>query len=126
MLPPIIYYGGKAKIADQIAAMLPVHTHYIEPFCGSMAVLLAKQPAKLETVDDLDRDLMTFWKVLRNRPAELVRLCALTPHSRAEHEAASAKIASQDDDWEPGGRRHLDDLHDSRSLPGPRSGHFTV
>ncbi|WP_433344995.1 DNA adenine methylase [Microtetraspora malaysiensis] len=71
--------------ADQIAAMLPVHTHYIEPFCGSMAVLLAKQPAKLETVNDLDRDLMTFWKVLRNRPADLVRLCALTPHSRAEH-----------------------------------------
>ncbi|MEU8319628.1 DNA adenine methylase [Nonomuraea sp. NPDC048881] len=73
------------------------HSHYIEPFCGSLAVLLAKQPAKLETVNDLDRDLMTFWKVLRDRPAELVRLCALTPHSRAEHDAAYGDLSGLDD-----------------------------
>jgi DNA adenine methylase len=62
-----------------------------------LAVLLAKQPAKLETVNDLDRDLMTFWKVLRDRPAELVRLCALTPHSRAEHDAAYGDLSGLDD-----------------------------
>ncbi|MEU0568870.1 hypothetical protein ABZ297_26305 [Nonomuraea sp. NPDC005983] len=41
--------------------MLPEHTHYIEPFCGSLAVLLAKLPARLETVNDLDRDPIVFW-----------------------------------------------------------------
>lgn len=51
-------------------------------------MLLAKRPSKLETVNDLDADLMTFWRVLRDRPEVLIRACALTPHSRAEHAAA--------------------------------------
>lgn len=40
----------------------------------------------METVNDLDGDLMLFWQVLRDRPDELARVCALTPHSRGEHE----------------------------------------
>lgn len=42
----------------------------------------------METVNDLDRDLMTFWRVLRDRPEDLTRVTALTPHSRAEHQDA--------------------------------------
>jgi DNA adenine methylase len=38
----------------------------------------------METVNDLDGELMTFWRVLRDRPAELLRACMLTPHGRAE------------------------------------------
>lgn len=87
--PPFAYYGGKTTLAPQIAAMLPAHEHYVEPFAGSLAVLLAKTPSRAETVNDLDGDLMTFWRVLRDRPAELERVCALTPHSRAELVVAS-------------------------------------
>lgn len=86
--PPFAYYGGKTNIADRIAAMLPARQHYVEPFAGSLAVLLAKTPSKLETANDLNGDLMLFWRILRDRPAELIRACALTPHSRAELEAA--------------------------------------
>jgi DNA adenine methylase len=86
--PPFAYYGGKTNLADRIAQLLPEHRHYVEPFAGSLAVLLAKQPSKLETVNDLDQDLMTFWRVLRERPDELAAAAALTPHSRAEHVAA--------------------------------------
>lgn len=86
--PPIAYYGSKVRLAAQIAALFPPHTHYVEPFAGSLAVLFAKQPSRLETVNDLDGDLMTFWRVLRDRPDALVRVCALTPHSRAERELA--------------------------------------
>jgi DNA adenine methylase len=39
----------------------------------------------METVNDLDGDLMNFWRVLRDRPQDLERVCALTPHSRAEY-----------------------------------------
>lgn len=86
--PPFAYYGGKTTLAPQIAALLPAHRHYVEPFAGSLAVLLAKRPTVMETVNDLDGKLMTFWRVLRDRPNDLRRVCALTPHSRAEHTAA--------------------------------------
>lgn len=82
--PPFAYYGGKTTLAPQVASLLPPHEHYVEPFAGSLAVLLAKAPSRAETVNDLDGDLMTFWRVLRDQPAELERACALTPHSRDE------------------------------------------
>lgn len=85
MRPPFPYYGAKGTIADQIVALLPPHDHYVEPYCGSLAVLLAKQPSKMETVNDLDRDLITFWRVLRERPDDLARACILTPHARVEY-----------------------------------------
>jgi DNA adenine methylase len=86
--PPISYFGGKTTAAPMIAALLPKHAHYVEPYCGSLAVLLAKPASAMETVNDLDGHLMTFWRVLREQPAELARVCALTPHSRAEHHGA--------------------------------------
>lgn len=88
--PPFTYFGGKLAIAERIVALLPPHAHYVEPFAGSLAVLLAKRPSPMETVNDLDGNLMNFWQVLRDHPDELERACALTPHSRAEHEAAFA------------------------------------
>lgn len=91
--PPFVYYGGKSKLAEKIAALLPEHTHYVEPFAGSLAVLLAKQPARLETVNDLDGDLMLFWRVLRDHPEALARACALTPHSRVERDLARHRPA---------------------------------
>lgn len=88
MKPPLTYFGGKTRLAPKIAALLPAHRHYVEPYCGSLAVLLAKPEADHETVNDLDGDLMTFWRVLRDQPEDLARMCALTPHSRAEHQAS--------------------------------------
>lgn len=86
--PPISYFGGKSTLAPTIARLLPPHRHYVEPFAGSLAVLLAKPPAVMETVNDLFGDLMVFWRTLRDHPVELERVCALTPHSRAEHQLA--------------------------------------
>jgi DNA adenine methylase len=85
---PAPYFGSKGRIADWIVRLLPDHDHYVEPYAGGLSVLLAKAPAKMETVSDLDGDLVTFWRMLRDRPADLIRACALTPHSRAEHAAA--------------------------------------
>lgn len=96
MKPPIAYYGGKTTIAQQIVTLLPRHDHYVEPFAGSLSVLLAKRPSRMETVNDLDGQLMTFWRVLRDRPLDLERVCAFTPHSRAEYEAC--RDAEQVDD----------------------------
>lgn len=88
MKPPVPYFGSKRRTAPWIASLLPAHEHYVEPYCGGLSVLLTKAPSKLETVSDLDGQLMTFWRVLREQPDALARACALTPHSRAEHDAA--------------------------------------
>lgn len=95
--PPFIYFGGKSILAPKIAALLPDHGHYVEPYCGSLAVLLAKRPSGMETVSDLDGALVTFWRMLRDRPADLARVCALTPHSLAEFRDAEDVDATGDD-----------------------------
>jgi DNA adenine methylase len=84
--PPLTYYGGKHAVAQRIVALLPPHRHYVEAFAGSLAVLLAKPQSEIETVNDLDERLVTFWRVLRDRPADLIRVCELTPHARAEQQ----------------------------------------
>jgi DNA adenine methylase len=96
MKPPVPYFGGKTTLGPTIAALLPAHQHYVEPYCGSLAVLLAKDPSAHETVNDLDERIITFWRVLRDRPVELARACALTPHSRTEH-VASDHLEAHDD-----------------------------
>jgi DNA adenine methylase len=99
LTPPIGYFGSKIRMAPEIVDLLPGHRGYIEPFAGSLSVLLAKPPVQMEVVNDLDRDLMTFWQVLRDRPEDLIRACRLTPHSRAEY-AACWPIVGEIDDLE--------------------------
>lgn len=94
--PPFEYYGGKAHLAPKIAALLPPHDHYVEPFAGGLSVLLAKEPSHAETVNDLDGDLVTFWRVLRDQSEELERVCALTPHSVDEFVAANERTSVTD------------------------------
>lgn len=97
MKPPVCYFGGKTLLAPRIAALLPPHGHYVEPYAGGLSVLLAKRPSAMETVNDLDGAVVTFWRVLRDRPAELARVCALTPHSRAEYDASVAEMEPPDE-----------------------------
>lgn len=136
--PPLVYYGGKTAIAGRIAGLLPAHEHYVEPFAGSLAVLMAKRPSRMETVNDLDGELMTFWRVLRDRPGDLARVCAATPHARAEHAAAYEPAAGELEQarrvWvrltqgrggtlRRTGWRHYVDPSTSTSMPGYLSGY---
>jgi DNA adenine methylase len=89
MKPPFPYYGGKIRLADRISNLFPDNGHYVEPYAGSLSVLLAKPPSRMETVNDLDHAIINFWRVLRTRPDELERACALTPHSIAEFHASA-------------------------------------
>ena len=84
MKPPMPYYGGKQTVADQIVAMFPEHDGYVEPYAGGLAVLFAKPAERMEIVNDINEDLVTFWRVLRDRTDELIHVCQLTPHSRNE------------------------------------------
>jgi DNA adenine methylase len=88
IMPPIPFYGGKTRMAPTIAGLLPTHRHYVEPFAGSLAVLLAKEPSEVETVNDLDGEVVNFWRVVRDQPDALATLCEYTPHSLEEFHLA--------------------------------------
>lgn len=79
------YYGSKHRCADWLIRLMPPHLGYVEPYAGSLSVLARKAPVKIETANDLDANIITFWRVLRDRTEDLERVCALTPHSRTEH-----------------------------------------
>lgn len=97
MRPPVSYYGGKGRLAGWIASLLPPHRVYLEPFAGSCAVLLAKPPATHELVNDLDGDVVNFFRCLRDHPDELERACRLTPYAREEFDAADLTDPGVDD-----------------------------
>lgn len=58
------WFGGKRTLAPLIVQQLGEHTQYFEPFCGSMAVLLSKPPARFETVSDLHGEVTNLARVL--------------------------------------------------------------
>jgi DNA adenine methylase len=79
------WYGGKFSHLDWLLPLLPKCHHYCEPFAGSGAVLLNRDTSPIETYNDIDGDVANFFRVLRDRYDELIRLIALTPFSREEY-----------------------------------------
>ena len=78
------WYGGKYSHLDWLLPLLPQTRQYCEPFGGSAAVLLNREPAEVETYNDLDGEVVNFFRVLRERKDDLVEAIGLTPFSRAE------------------------------------------
>lgn len=63
---PLKWHGGKSYLAKKIVALMPAHTHYVEPYAGGLSVLLAKEPEGVsEVVNDLHGGLTNFWTVLQ-------------------------------------------------------------
>ena len=78
------WYGGKFSHLDWLLPQLPVCFHYCEPFAGSGAVLLNRAPSPVETYNDIDGEVVNFFKVLREEKDALIEQIALTPFSREE------------------------------------------
>ncbi|MFJ2249410.1 DNA adenine methylase [Streptomyces sp. NPDC087862] len=102
MKPPFPYYGAKARIAPWLVGHMPrEHRVYVEPFAGSAAVLFARpRPAAHEVLNDLDGNVVTFFRMLRDRESELVRALTLTPYSREEYRSADLDASADIDDLE--------------------------
>lgn len=84
--PALRFYGGKWRIAPWVISHFPPHECYVEPFGGGASVLLRKPRSPLEVYNDLNQEVVNFFRVLREQPDELVRLLYLTPWSRVEYE----------------------------------------
>src|ERR1700729_919118 len=81
---PLKWHGGKYYLAAKIIELMPVHTHYVEPYAGGLSVLLAKDPEGIsEVANDINGELANFWNVLRSQEdfATFQRLCEATPFS---------------------------------------------
>jgi len=88
------WYGGKFSHLDWLLPLLPKTTHYCEPFGGSAAVLINREPSPVETYNDVHGEVVNFFRVLREQKDALVESIGLTPFSRAEFERAIAEPAA--------------------------------
>jgi DNA adenine methylase len=78
------WYGGKFSHLEWLLPLLPDCHHYCEPFAGSGAVLLNRPPMPVETYNDLDGEVVNFFRALRDHKPEVVERIGLTPFSREE------------------------------------------
>ncbi len=111
---PLKWHGGKHYLGAKIVELMPRHLHYVEPYCGGAAVLLARDPADptkfwgtetheqgvSEVISDLDGELTTFWRVLQNpdRFHEFARIVAAMPFSESEWNTAATAPGGNDVD----------------------------
>ena len=82
------YPGSKWNLANRIVGMIPPHKSYLEPFFGSGAVLFTKKRSSIETINDLDNEIVNLFKVIRERPDDLKHVIKFTPYSREEYNNA--------------------------------------
>jgi hypothetical protein len=80
------YFGGKSRLAKTIISKFPEHTCYVEVFAGGASVFFAKEPSKTEVLNDLDKDLVTLYRAVKNHPEELHRQFKFSLVSRSEFE----------------------------------------
>jgi len=91
--PALRYHGAKFRLAEWVMGYFPPHTCYVEPFGGAAGVLLQKARSYAEVYNDLDGEVVNFFRVLRDpvMRAQLIEACAFTPYAREEFDLA----------WEP-------------------------
>ena len=84
------YPGGKRRIAPWIVEKMPKHHSYLEPFFGCGAVLFEKEPSRIETINDIDREVINFFSVIKEEESRerLCELVAYTPYSREVYDQA--------------------------------------
>lgn len=88
---PVHWMGGKHYSAKHIIAEMPGHAHYVEVFGGGAHVLCQKSPSELETYNDTNGDVVNFFRVCRESPAELNARLQWTPYARATRDELVAQ-----------------------------------
>lgn len=116
--PPVRYVGGKWNLAPWIISHFPVHTCYVEPFCGGAGIFFRKKPSTTEVLNDLNREIINFFDVLRQYRAEFIEAIELTPYSRVELQRATEP---SDDPLERARRFYIRSLQSFSNGEGERS-----
>ena len=82
MIGPMSYIGGKRRIANQLASLIPEHLTYVEPFAGGAQLFFRKPRSRVEVLNDLDDEIINFLRVCQRHPKELNRILRWQPASR--------------------------------------------
>ena len=81
---PFKWVGGKSRLRKSIIPLIPEHTCYVEPLGGAAWVLFGKPPSPIEVLNDIDEDLINFFRVVKRQPEELIKSFDLELVSRSE------------------------------------------
>lgn len=93
---PVSYYGGKAGMLRHILPLIPSHGTYVEPFIGGASVFWAKEPSPIEVINDLNGEIVNFYRVMQTEPDALASLILATAHSRQLHVHAALVYRNPD------------------------------
>lgn len=86
---PVTYYGGKQSMLKHIKPLIPPHKIYTEAFCGGAAVFFAKEPVETEVINDINGELINFYRVFKQNAKELNKEIDSSLHSRNLHTFAT-------------------------------------
>lgn len=86
---PIQWWGSKSYLLKEILPLIPPHITFVDVFGGGANVILAKKPSPVDVYNDIDEQLVTFFRILRDQPNDLRRLLELTPYARSEYDGAA-------------------------------------
>ncbi|MCG8643358.1 MAG: DNA adenine methylase [Desulfobacterales bacterium] len=95
MKSPLAYIGGKSRLAKQIISQIPDHRTYVEAFSGAAWVFFSKEESKIEVINDLDSDLVTFYRCVQNHLEEFLRQFRWLLSSRQIFEEWKEQISQQ-------------------------------
>jgi len=82
MKGPLAYIGGKNRLAKQIIEMFPDHTTYVEAFAGGAQCFFHKEPSSVEVLNDMDGEVVNFFRICQSHYEELVRYLKFSIVSR--------------------------------------------
>jgi len=96
---PFGWLGSKAAMLGIILPNIPEHEHYVEPFCGTAVVYLNKRPTLISTLNDIDGNIVNFFRVLqdKDKTKELLRRLRYTPYAKSEYRKACLLLSSARD-----------------------------
>lgn len=100
LISPFRYVGGKRNMVKQILPLIPEHLQYIEPYCGSGAIFFSKTRSKIEVLNDINSDIVNFFRVLQNEELaeKLVEKLVFTPYSYEEFKLAGSIVYGEEED----------------------------
>lgn len=90
------YPGSKQRIAGWICDNMPPHDVYLEPYAGSLSVLLNKPRSYIETVNDIDGDIVNYFRVIRDHGDALKTALYNTCYARDEYETSFSSSETDD------------------------------